>query len=252
MEDKNEEKKYEFMKQTIKKRPINKARVLRKVLLSALLGLVFGIVACFTVLLMFPYIQNKMFPETVTPVTIPIYEEPEDISESEYLPTETVAQTEEDTAEEIKQKEEEVESDISDEKDDASKPEDEENNDSSPVEEAEPDNDILTEKEETDEAAGKSEEEQEEEPAGEEGEVTESSKEDENTADEQEVEEDIDEEDPDIVNTETVINNLEIEDYKNLFRKISAVATETQRSIVSVADIRTDTDWFNNEYENSN
>ncbi|MBO4904794.1 MAG: serine protease, partial [Lachnospiraceae bacterium] len=51
---------------------------------------------------------------------------------------------------------------------------------------------------------------------------------------------------------ETIEKELELDDYRSLLRKISAIATATQKSLVTVAGVTSNTDWFNNSYENNN
>ena len=51
---------------------------------------------------------------------------------------------------------------------------------------------------------------------------------------------------------ETIEKDLELDDYRSLLRKISAIATSTQKSLVTVAGVTSNTDWFNNSYENNN
>ena len=244
----DEAKKYEFVKQTIKKRPINKLRVLRKVLLSALLGLVFGIAACLTFIFMFPHIQSKITPETVTPVTIPVEEELEETVEQEYLPTESVAtepdkskqaagsDNSEDLTDETVEPEETSAIDdetADDEKtkelDSADSDDDDQQDDEGELTEEVTDKETeeLTETEESLKTQGDIDYEQgNEEVSAQEG--------------------------SDDMNAETMLRDLELDDYKKLFAKISSVATDAQRSMVMVSDVRSDTDWFNNEYENNN
>lgn len=42
---------------------------------------------------------------------------------------------------------------------------------------------------------------------------------------------------------------LEVEDYKKLYTKLKAVATESEKSLVMVTAASSDTDWFNETYE---
>ncbi len=50
---------------------------------------------------------------------------------------------------------------------------------------------------------------------------------------------------------ETIEKDLELEDYRSLLRKISAIADATQKSLVTVSGISSNTDWFNNSFENN-
>ena len=62
------------------------------------------------------------------------------------------------------------------------------------------------------------------------------------------------EEKPVVVNNivETIEKELELDDYRSLLRKISAIAEATEKSLVTVSGISSNTDWFNNSYENNN
>lgn len=53
-----------------------------------------------------------------------------------------------------------------------------------------------------------------------------------------------------IVITET--QELEVEDYKGLYRKLRAIAIESEKSLVTVTAASSDTDWFNETYESKN
>ena len=52
-----------FMIEKIKERPINKRRLIRRTLITALMAVVFGTIACVTFLLLEPIISNKLYPE---------------------------------------------------------------------------------------------------------------------------------------------------------------------------------------------
>ena len=72
----------DFMKETIKQRPINRRKLVRRTLLTAAMAVVFGMVACFTFLLLEPVISNRLYPEE-EPQTVVLVEETE---ENEVLP----------------------------------------------------------------------------------------------------------------------------------------------------------------------
>lgn len=103
IENKSEEqiqaiKTSEFMKETIKKRPLNKKKLARKLAVTIIMAVVFGLVSCVTIIFLEPMIDKKLnpevqvteFPETVTFVEETIEEEtkPEDmiVDEAELLP----------------------------------------------------------------------------------------------------------------------------------------------------------------------
>lgn len=76
----------EFIKEKMKQRPLNKRKLLRRTLLTALMAVVFGTVACLTFLLLEPIISNRLYPK----------EEPEIIefpveSTEEILPEDMIA-----------------------------------------------------------------------------------------------------------------------------------------------------------------
>ena len=71
----------EFMRERIKQKPVNKKKLLRRTIITAVMAVVFGIVACLTFLILEPVINNWLYPE----------EEPEEVQFQE----ETVTQEEE-------------------------------------------------------------------------------------------------------------------------------------------------------------
>lgn len=57
----------EFMKETIKQRPINKRRLLRRLIITVGLAVIFGLVACLTFLFLEPIINQRMNPKEENP-----------------------------------------------------------------------------------------------------------------------------------------------------------------------------------------
>lgn len=53
----------EIISEKIKQRPINRKKLLRRTLITVSLAIIFGIVACFTFLLLQPVFSNKLYPE---------------------------------------------------------------------------------------------------------------------------------------------------------------------------------------------
>ncbi len=53
----------DFLRETIKKKPINKKKLLRRTLITVAMAVVFGLVACFTFLVLEPVISNRLYPE---------------------------------------------------------------------------------------------------------------------------------------------------------------------------------------------
>lgn len=83
----------EFMREKIKQKPVNKKKLLRRTVTTAVMAVVFGLVACLTFLVLEPVISNRLYPE----------EEPKEVA----FPEETV--TEEMKPEDMLVKEEEEE-----------------------------------------------------------------------------------------------------------------------------------------------
>lgn len=77
---------FEFVTETIKKKPINKKRIGLKILFNIAMGVLFGIVACLIFVLVEPKLYAKMYPEKPNLISIPkdeIEENPEEISTDE-------------------------------------------------------------------------------------------------------------------------------------------------------------------------
>lgn len=68
----------EFMREKIKQKPVNKKKLLRRTVITAVMAVVFGFVACFTFLVLEPVISNRLYPE----------EEPKEVAFPEETPTE--------------------------------------------------------------------------------------------------------------------------------------------------------------------
>ena len=63
MEERKNQDHSDFVKETIKQRPLNRRKLVRRTLLTAAMAVIFGMVACFTFLLLEPVISNKLYPE---------------------------------------------------------------------------------------------------------------------------------------------------------------------------------------------
>lgn len=68
----------EFMREKIKQKPVNKKKLLRRTVITAVMAVVFGLVACFTFLVLEPVISNRLYPE----------EEPKEVAFPEETETE--------------------------------------------------------------------------------------------------------------------------------------------------------------------
>lgn len=104
MSDRESGNQNEFMIEKIKQRPINRKKLLRRTILTASMAVIFGLIACFTFLVLEPVINNWLYPEEEPQVVV----FPEDQREmspeemlAENLPTESPAPTEEPIEESI-------------------------------------------------------------------------------------------------------------------------------------------------------
>jgi len=155
--EENRNQETDFMKETIKQRPLNRKKLIRRTVITVAMAVIFGMVACFTFLLLEPIFSNSLYPEE-EPSTIVFEEEiadeilPQDmiVEESQINPQPTAAPVLED--EQIEQ--------------------------------------VLSEMQ------------------------------------------------------------LGVEDYASLYQGLSDIAREAQKSMVTVVGVTSDTDWFNNAYEN--
>lgn len=71
------QKQNDFMIEKIKERPINKRKLLRRTLLTALMAVIFGLIACFTFLVLEPVLSNWLHPEKEPQIVV----FPEDLEE---------------------------------------------------------------------------------------------------------------------------------------------------------------------------
>ena len=199
--------KYEFIKETIKKPPVNRKKLFRKIVSTILLGLLFGLCACAAFLISLPRLQPYISPTQETkPVSLPV-----DETAQEEEPVEPFVIPEQDNIAETTEPADVQETEGSD-KTESEAP------GSSDNKETVDGTDNTDSKDANDETK----------EDGEEKEV--------------------------VVNNivETIEKDLELDDYRSLLRKISAIAETTQKSLVTVSGISTNTDWFNNAYENNN
>ncbi len=87
MEEDRNQNHPDFMKETIKQRPLNRKKLVRRTLITAAMAVIFGMVACFTFLLLEPVISNRLYPEE-EPDTVVF---PEETVEDEILPEDMIA-----------------------------------------------------------------------------------------------------------------------------------------------------------------
>ncbi len=92
MAGKEENNQNDFMIEKIKTRPINRKKLLRRTMITALMAVIFGLIACFTFLILEPVINNWLYPEE-EPQTVVFPEDQEEMSPEEMLaenlPTDT-------------------------------------------------------------------------------------------------------------------------------------------------------------------
>ncbi len=85
----------DFLRETIKQKPVNKKKLLRRTLITVAMAVVFGLVACFTFLVLEPVISNRLYPEEEA-------EEvrfPEETATEEMKPEDMIVEEEADTTE---------------------------------------------------------------------------------------------------------------------------------------------------------
>lgn len=91
----------DFLRETIKQKPVNKKKLLRRTLITVAMAVVFGLVACFTFLVLEPVISNRLYPEEEA-------EEvrfPEETAREEMKPEDMLVEENKDETEEIVQAE---------------------------------------------------------------------------------------------------------------------------------------------------
>ena len=98
MPEKEQNNQNDFMIERIKERPINRKKLLRRTILTATMAVIFGLIVCFTFLVLEPVISNWLYPEEEPQIVVL----PEDLEEmspedmlAENLPTESPVPEEE-------------------------------------------------------------------------------------------------------------------------------------------------------------
>lgn len=77
----------DFMKETIKQRPLNRKKLVRRTLVTAAMAVIFGMVSCLTFLLLEPVISNRLYPEEEPQAVVFV----EEVEENEILPEDMIA-----------------------------------------------------------------------------------------------------------------------------------------------------------------
>lgn len=87
---KSGEQKFDFITETIKKKPINKKRVFGKIIFTFCLAVMFGVVSCVAFMLAYPHIKAKLMPEiTADETKVVSLQEEEPTEDPEKKETET-------------------------------------------------------------------------------------------------------------------------------------------------------------------
>jgi len=73
-----------FMIEKIKERPVNKKKLVRRTIITAAMAVIFGLIACFTFLVLEPVISNFLYPEEDTQIVV-FPEDQEEMSPEEML-----------------------------------------------------------------------------------------------------------------------------------------------------------------------
>ena len=84
MPESQENSQNDFMIEKIKERPVNKRKLLRRTMITAAMAVIFGLIACFTFLVLEPVISNWLYPEE-DPQIVVFPEDQEEMSPEEML-----------------------------------------------------------------------------------------------------------------------------------------------------------------------
>jgi len=84
MPDRNKNEKNNFMIEKIKERPVNRKKLMRRTLTTAAMAVIFGLIACFTFLVIEPIISNWLYPAE-QPQTVLFPEDTQEKSPEEML-----------------------------------------------------------------------------------------------------------------------------------------------------------------------
>lgn len=80
----------DFIKEKVKERPVNKRKLLKRTIITASMAVIFGLIACFTFLVLEPVFSNWLYPEE-DPAPVQLQEE---ATNEEMLPEDMVLETE--------------------------------------------------------------------------------------------------------------------------------------------------------------
>lgn len=86
MPDREVNNQNDFMIEKIKTRPINRRKLIRRTIITAVMAVIFGTVACVTFLVLEPVISNKLYPEEEPQAQLVVFpEDQEEMSPEEML-----------------------------------------------------------------------------------------------------------------------------------------------------------------------
>lgn len=77
MSEMNQNNEFEYIKERVKQRPLNRKKLMRRTIITAAMAMIFGVLACFTFLVLQPVFSNFLYPEE-EPTVVEI---PEDVNE---------------------------------------------------------------------------------------------------------------------------------------------------------------------------
>ena len=84
MPDSEQKDQSDFLSEKIKVKPVNKKKLLRKTIITAAMAVIFGLIACFTFLILEPVFNNWLYPEEEPPLVV-FPEDQEEMSPEEML-----------------------------------------------------------------------------------------------------------------------------------------------------------------------
>lgn len=87
MEDFEQNQNYEMIKERMKERPINRKKLMRRMMITVSMAVIFGVFACFTFLVLEPVFSNLLYPEPA-PEAVELPKEEDEVLPEDMLITE--------------------------------------------------------------------------------------------------------------------------------------------------------------------
>lgn len=112
MAERQQDNQSDFLVEKIKQRPINRRKLIRRTILTASMAVIFGLIACFTFLVLQPVINNWLYPEEEPDVVVFPEDQEEMLPEemlAENLPAESPEPTEEPESAPVELEQEQIE-----------------------------------------------------------------------------------------------------------------------------------------------